>query len=78
VNKDALGVKLFYLEVLAENKLIANQPVQIEITKKSGLGITGNFFSGDNKYIWGIGALNLILVILIIVIAVRISRKSKK
>jgi len=75
VNKEALGDKLFYLEVLSENELIVNQPVQVEITKKSGLGITGNVFSGESKYLWGIGIINLILVILIIVIAVRIARK---
>ncbi|MEK6832955.1 MAG: putative S-layer protein, partial [Nanoarchaeota archaeon] len=75
VNKEALGNNLFNLEVLSNNELVVSQPVQVEITKKK-FGITGNFFSGDNKYIWGIGALNLILIILIIVIAVRISRKK--
>jgi uncharacterized membrane protein len=74
VNKDALGTNLFNLEVLSNDKLIVNQPVQVEITKKKW-GITGNLFSGDNKYIWGIGLLNLILIVLIIVIAIRIARK---
>jgi hypothetical protein len=74
VNRDAIGEKMFTFEVLSENELIVNQPVQVDITKKKW-GITGNFFSGDNKYIWGIGLLNLILIILIIVIAVRIARK---
>ena len=55
--------------------MIVSQPVQVEITKKKWFGITGNLFSGDNKYIWGIGLLNLILIVLIIVIAVRIARK---
>jgi len=74
VKNDVSGNKLFYLEVLSENELVVNQPVQVDITKKSW-GITGSLISGDNKYIWGIGFLNLILVILIIVLAVRISRK---
>ncbi len=74
VKKDALGSNLFNLEVLAGDELIVNQPVQVEITKRTW-GITGNFLSGDNKYIWGIGLLNLVLIILIIVIAVRIARK---
>ena len=73
VKKDALGSNLFNLEVLSENEMIANQPVQVEITKRAL--ITGNFLSGDNKYIWGIGLLNLILIVLIIVIAVRIARR---
>ncbi|MCX6750204.1 MAG: putative S-layer protein [Candidatus Pacearchaeota archaeon] len=73
VKKEALGINLFNLEVLSENKLIVNQPVQVEITKRK-LSL-GNLFSGNNGYIWGIGLLNLILIILIIVIAVRIARK---
>jgi hypothetical protein len=76
VNDDALGNKLFTLEVLSENELVVSQPVQIEITKKKGLfGITGNATSGDNKYLWGIGLINIVLIVLIIIIAVRIARK---
>jgi hypothetical protein len=74
VNKDALGNNLFNLEVLSQDKMIVNQPMQFEITKRK-LGMTGNLFSGDNKYIWGIGLLNLILIVLIVVIAIRIARK---
>jgi hypothetical protein len=74
VKNNVLGNKLFNFEIVSENQLIVSQPVQVEITKKKW-GITGNLFSGDNKYIWGIGILNLILIILIIVIAVRIARK---
>jgi uncharacterized membrane protein len=73
VNKEALGVQLFTLEVLSENKLVANQPVQIEITKS---GFWNNLLSG-NRTIWGIALLNLVLVVLIIVIALRLSRKRK-
>jgi len=74
VKKEALGTNLFNLDVLSENKIIVSQPVQVDITKRR-FGITGNVFSGDNKYIWGIGILNLILIVLIIVIAFRIARK---
>jgi uncharacterized membrane protein len=76
VKKEALGANLFNLEVLSNNELVVSQPVQVEITNK-GLfsGITGNVLSGDNKYIWGIGILNLILIVLIVVIAVRIAKK---
>jgi len=74
VKKNVLGNKLFNFEIVSGNELIVSQPVQVEITKKKW-GITGNLFSGDNKYIWGIGLLNLILIVLIIVIAVRIARK---
>lgn len=74
VDKTALGTNMFTLDVISENQQIVSQPIQVEITKRK-FGITGNLFSGDNKYIWGIGLLNLILIILIIVIAVRIARK---
>ncbi len=75
VDKEALGTNLFTLEVISENKVVVSQPVQVEITKKKWSLFGGNLFSGDNKYIWGIGVLNLVLIVLIIVIAVRIARK---
>jgi len=77
VKKEALGVKLFSIEVLSGNELVVSQPVQVDITKKTfGLAGIKDFFSGNNKYIWGIAILNLILIVLIIVIAVRVSRKN--
>lgn len=76
VNKEISGEKLFVFEVVSENEIVLSQPVSVDITKRSGLfGITGNVLSGDNKYVWGIGILNLILIILIIIIALRITRK---
>ena len=71
VNKDVEGTQIFNLEVLAENELIVNQPVQVQIDK-SGFNLPA--FSG-NWHLWAIGALNLILVIFIIIIAIRIARK---
>ncbi len=71
VNKGVEGVKFFNLEVFAEDELIADQPVQVTI-KKSGFNIPS---LSDNWHLWAIGALNLILVIFIIIIAVRIARK---
>jgi hypothetical protein len=76
VNKDAEGEKLFNIEVLSEDKLIATQPVSVSIEGKKGLGITGFAINSDNWHIWGIGLLNLILVIVIIIIAVRIARRK--
>ncbi len=73
VNRDVSGVKLFTLNVLASDKeLITTQPVQVEIEDS---GLLGNVFSGSKNYIWGIVALNVVLVVLIIVIAIRLSRK---
>lgn len=75
VKSDAVGDNVFNIEVLSENKLVANQPVSVSITKKAGLNITGFAINSDNWHIWAIGFLNLILVIVIIVIAVRVARK---
>lgn len=72
-NRDSAGDKLFSLEILSENELVANQPVQVPINR-AGLSLPG-LFSLSNWHLWAIGILNVILVIFIIVIAVRISRK---
>lgn len=77
VNADALGEQLFNIEVLEGNELILTQPVSVSI-EKAGFnfpGITGNVISKDNWYLWGIGALNVILVLIIISIAVRVMKK---
>jgi hypothetical protein len=77
VKKEVIGTNLFNLEVLSDNELVVSQPVQVEITKKK-FGINTDFLAGNNKYIWGIGILNLILVIFIIIIAVKLSKKSRR
>ena len=66
------GEKTFYVEVLADNDLIVNQPVAVPIVKK---GFSLPSIGGSNWHLWAIGALNVILVIFIIVIAIRIARK---
>jgi len=76
VKEDVSGEKLFNIEVLSNEKLIATQPVSVPIEEKKGfLGITGFAINQDNWHIWGIGLLNLILVIVIIIVAVRIARR---
>jgi len=77
VNKDAVGQKQFNIEVISGNKLVATQPVQVEIQKTSSgfAGITGNVFADGNKYLWGIGILNVILIVFIIIVAIRVARK---
>jgi len=73
VNKDAQGDKLFNIEVSSGTDLAVKQPVSVTI-EKSGFTMTGFAISGDNWYLWGIGALNIILVIIIIVVAIRVAR----
>lgn len=74
VNPDASGENTFDIELTSEGKLIAKQAVSVEIESK-GFSFGGNFITKDNWYLWGIGALNIILVIIIIVVAVRVARK---
>jgi hypothetical protein len=80
VNEDADGEQGFTIEVKSDGQLIASQPVSFTIGEGSGssggLGtITGGaIVDNDNWYLWGIGALNVILVIIIIVVAIRIAR----
>ena len=77
VNKDAVGQKQFNIELISGNALVATQPVQVEIQKASSgfAGITGNVFADGNKYLWGIGILNVILIVFIIIVAIRVARK---
>ena len=54
---------------------MATQPVSFNIEEKSGgFGITGGAINSDNWYLWGIGALNVILVVIIIIVAIRIAK----
>ncbi len=75
VNPDASGENTFDIELTSEGKLVTKQAVSVEIEAKKGFSLGGNFITKDNWYLWGIGALNIILVIIIIVVAVRVARK---
>jgi len=75
VNKDAVGDKSFNMDVTSSGSLITSQPISVTIVGRSGF-LTGGVIgiTGDNWYLWAIGALNIILVIIIIVVAVRVAR----
>ena len=77
VKRDVEGEKSFNLEVLSGNEVVVSKQFLIPIEKSSGLfsGLTGGAVSEGNWYLWGIGALNIILVIIIILVAVRVARK---
>ena len=75
VNKDAAGSQTFSIVMTSGSEMLT-QPVTVSIEESKGLfGITGNVISGNNWYIWGIGLLNIILIVVIILVAVRIARK---
>ncbi|HEB47070.1 MAG TPA: putative S-layer protein [Candidatus Pacearchaeota archaeon] len=74
VNKDASGSQSFTIELVSDDNQVTTQPVSVAIEPKSGFGITGNFLSGDNLP-WVIGALNILLVIIIIIVAIRVAKR---
>ncbi|MGD9275792.1 MAG: putative S-layer protein [Candidatus Pacearchaeota archaeon] len=78
VKEDASGEQTFDIEVLSDGDFVLTQPVAITIEEapKGFLsGITGNAIGGGNTYLWIIGALNVILVVIIIIVAIRVARK---
>jgi uncharacterized membrane protein len=76
VAKDAEGESKFNVEVLEGDKFLS-QPVTITIEKASFLPSFSGFASlGDNAYLYGIGALNILLVVVIIFVAVKVARKK--
>jgi uncharacterized membrane protein len=72
LNKGAEGSKTFNIEAISDSEVITTQPVTISITpQKSLLGIS---LPGNSLYLWGIGAINVILILAIIVVAIRLSK----
>ncbi|MFH1889422.1 MAG: hypothetical protein ABIJ58_00900, partial [Nanoarchaeota archaeon] len=74
VKNDASGTQQFNINVYSGSDLVATQAVSVNIESKSGFGITG-LAIGDNAALWGFGLLNIILLIIIIIVAVRVARK---
>ncbi len=77
VNKNAEGEQTFSIE-LVDGKNVIPQQVSVEITKPKLFSfLTGNLVKGDNWYLWGIGALNILLVVIIITVALRVAKKKE-
>ncbi len=75
-NEDVSGDKSFTIKAMYNNQF-KTVPVVIEDITESGIGGTDLFKGlGDNWYIWAIVALNIILVVAIIIVAVRIVRRG--
>lgn len=76
VKRGVSGDKTFDLEISSGNKLVSTQPVAVTIEPGFSLaGITGNVISGNNGYLWGFVALNVVLIGAIIFVIVRFLRK---
>ncbi len=75
-NENMRGEHTFNI-VMREGNKILTQPVSVSVAGK-GFNLTGLFtgFGEGNTYLWVIGALNVILVLIIIIVAVRVVRKK--
>ncbi len=74
VSKDASGEQTFNIELVSGREVLS-QPVSVVIEKADLFSsITGGAISG-NSWMWGLGALNVILIIVIIFVAMRVTRK---
>ena len=70
VNDEASGMQSFDLQV-SEDGRVQIQEIEVDLETSNIKGI----FNSESSLIWIIGAVNLILIILIIVVAVRVSRR---
>jgi hypothetical protein len=77
VNNDALGDQKFNV-VVKNGEKVLSQPVSVSIAKPSF--DFGGLFSGTNgnSYLYGIIALNVLLVLGIIIVAAKMSKKKKE
>jgi len=78
-NSDATGENKFNINLKQGSKILS-QPVLVTIKNGFSFPNLTGFFSqisnGSNLYLWGIGALNVILVLVIIFVASRVVRKK--
>ena len=75
VKDDVSGDKSFDIELISGNELIVKQPVQVTIEGKTGGFLTGFTTFSGNGYLWVIGALNVILIFAIIIVAIKVARR---
>jgi len=75
LDSDASGEKTFLIETKAGDK-IDSKPVAVTIEEgTSWTSSLSGIFGGNKTLLWVIGGINLILIILIIVLAVRILKR---
>jgi len=76
VKDDASGEKTFDILASSGNNAAVSQPVVFSITEGgfNWFGLGSSDEEGSNWYLWIIGALNVLLVIIIIVVALRIAK----
>lgn len=74
VEKDAEGTETFSIELVSEGQFVETQPVQVSIEGRK-LSSLKDLWSKENSRLWMIGILNIILVVVIIIVAVRVARR---
>jgi len=74
VKEDASGKESSF-DIIFSGDASTTQHVSGILIEEAGFGFTGGIISEGNWYLWGIGALNFILVIIIIFVALRVVRK---
>lgn len=75
VEDTASGENSFNIKIVSDGEIVKTQPVSVTIAGKSGFSSITGAFAGSNNLIWGIGILNVILIIVIIIVAIRIASK---
>jgi len=77
LNNDATGENTFDIEVVSGNQLVTTQPVSINVESESLWGrLTGGSVSGGgSNLIWGIGFLNILLIVVIIIVAIKVAKR---
>lgn len=72
IKKDASGDNQFNIEVV-EGTTVTKQPVSVSVKPQKSL-FSGIKLPENNLYLWAIGALNIILILAIIAVAIRLSK----
>ncbi len=75
INSDVSGNKNFNV-LVTEGTKVFSQPIAVMVEKQGGFGgITGGIISEGNWPIWVIGAVNVVLIFIIILVALKVAKK---
>jgi uncharacterized membrane protein len=75
LDEDAEGTESFEIEVMDSAGNVETRSVVIENIGGATGGAGAGFDFGDNTFLWIVGLVNVILVVLIIIVAVRVARR---
>ncbi len=78
-NKDVSGEQTFNVMITEGNKILT-QPVSVSVARASFFPSISGLISGikgNNAYLWAVVGANILLVLIIIVVAVKVSKKKE-